>query len=231
MYASDYRRIARDRLANNWWLSIGVAAIACLLGGLIYGSAFLPEFRAELQQEEFDILELANGTLRFSMRTGSFFAMAQFILGGVVQLGYAKYLLAQHDHRELKFNDLFSEFDRFGIGFAQKFLRSLYVFLWSLLFVIPGIIANYRYAMTPYILADNPNMTASEAINYSKYMMDGHKGELFCLHLSFFGWSILSAATLNLGHLALNPYKNAAVTAFYRNLLDEIHKKHKAGYV
>lgn len=231
MYASDYRRIARDRLTDNWWLSIGVAAVAWLLGGLMLGSGFLPELNVNVQQEDIDLLEMANGTLRFSLRSGSFFGLAQFILGGVMQLGYAQYLLAQHDRRELKFNDLFSEFDRFGTGFAQHFLRGLYTFLWSLLFVIPGIVATYRYAMTPYILIDNPNMTASEAIDYSKYMMDGHKWELFCLHFSFIGWDLLCILTLNLGHLALNPYKNAAEAAFYRNLAADLHKRHDAGYV
>lgn len=229
MYASDYRRIARDRLSGNWWLSIGTAAVVWLLGGLMAGSGFLPEFEASVTQDGFDILELASGAVRFSLRSGSIYALAQFILGGVVQLGYCHYLLAQHDRKELRFNDIFSEFDRFGIGFAQKFLRSLYSFLWGLLLIVPGIVASYRYAMTPYILAENPNMTASEAIDYSKYMMEGHKWELFCLHFSFIGWDLLAVLTLNLGHLALNPYKNAAEAAFYRNLKDEISRAHAAG--
>jgi uncharacterized membrane protein len=64
--------------------------------------------------------------------------------------------------------------------------------------------------MTPFILAEHPNLTASHAIRLSEDMMDGHKAELFFLDLSFIGWSILSALTLNLGNIALNPYKNAA---------------------
>ena len=72
--------------------------------------------------------------------------------------------------------------------------------------------------MTPFILAEHPNLTASQAISLSEDIMDGHKAELFFLDLSFIGWSFLSALTLNLGNIALNPYKNAARAAFYRQL-------------
>ena len=144
--------------------------------------------------------------------------LVHFILGGVIQLGYAQYLLNQHDRREFQLNDLFSKFDYFGVGFCQNFLRGLYVFLWSLLFVIPGIVAQYRYAMTPFIMAEHPELTASEAIRASKKMMDGNKWALFCLDFSFFGWALLSALTLNIGNLWLNPYRNAAYAAFYRRV-------------
>lgn len=231
MSYSDYRRIAREKLSNNWWLSIGVAAVAWLLGGLLLGGSFLPEVNYKVDQEELSLINIANSTVRFALSAGSALGLAQFILGGTIQMGYAKYLLAQHDGGERNFNDLFSQFNNFGTGFAQKFLRSLYSFLWGLLFIIPGIIASYRYAMTPYILAENPEMTASQAIEQSKYMMDGHKGELFCLHLTFIGWDILAALTLNLGNLALNPYKNAAEAVFYRDLQDQLRRQHNAGYM
>ena len=72
--------------------------------------------------------------------------------------------------------------------------------------------------MTPFIMAENPEMSASEAITASKELMDGHKGELFTLDLTFIGWGLLAALTLNLGNLALNPHHNAAYAAFYTDL-------------
>ncbi|MBO4937864.1 MAG: DUF975 family protein [Oscillospiraceae bacterium] len=72
--------------------------------------------------------------------------------------------------------------------------------------------------MTPYILADHPDLTASQAIAASKEMMHGHKWELLCLRISFFGWGLLCVLTANMGYIALNPYINAAEAAFYRNL-------------
>lgn len=217
MSASDYRKIARDNLEGSWWIAIGIGAVAYLLGGMLVGSSFLPEieYSRDLYGYSTDAFD---GNISISFGSGSIFGMAQFIIGGVVQLGYASYLLKQHDHKNTEFSDLFSRFDQFGQGFLQAFLRRLYVVLWSLLFIIPGIVASYSYAMTPFIMAENPEMSASDAITASKELMNGHKMDLFILDLSFFGWSLLAALTLNLGNLALNPYKNAAYAAFYRDI-------------
>lgn len=219
MEAKQIRQKARENLAPNWGLSIGVAAVAALLGGLMAGSSFLPEFNYSVGSHHFfdgwDWELLRNFRISIS---GSFLGFAAFILGGVLQLGYAQFLLKQHDGRDPQFNDLFSQFDRFGTGFAQNFLRTLYTVLWSLLLIVPGIIAALSYAMTPYILAEHPDLTASEAIARSKELMNGHKTDLFVLYLTFIGWDLLCALTLNLGNLVLNPYKNAAITAFYRDI-------------
>lgn len=217
MEAKDYRRIARENLANNWALSIGVAVLASMLGGLLVGGSFIPDINFTQEVTQFST-DLFGGDLRISFEPESALNLLHFILGGVIQLGYVQYLLKQYNKASLEVKDLFSQFERFGQGFAQAFLRGLYTFLWGLLFVIPGIVKSYSYAMTPFIMADHPEMTASEAINASKAMMDGHKADLFWLDLTFIGWDLLAALTLNLGHIALNPYKNAARTAFYRDI-------------
>lgn len=222
MSSSDYRRIARENLKDNWALSIGVAILASMLGGLLIGSDFLPELNINISNQNISNLnELFQATLggtRITFGFTSALNLLHFILGGVIQLGYTQFLLKQYNRANYETKDLFSQFDRFGQGFAQHFLRSLYTFLWGLLFVIPGIVKSYAYAMTPYIMAENPDMTASEAITASKQMMDGHKGELFWLDLTFIGWDLLCILTLNIGHIALNPYKNAARTVFYKDL-------------
>ena len=222
MFARDYRELARENLAGIWKLSIGTGMMACLLGGLMVGSSFFPELELKIENMNFrNLKELLtfvffNGGL--IIQVSSVLNLLHFILGGVIQLGYASFLLKQHDHKQPQFNDLFSKFDYFGPGFCQAFLRNLYVFLWGLLFIIPGIIARYSYAMTPFIMAEHPEMTASEAIRASKQMMNGNKWELFCLHLSFIGWAILCGLTLNIGNIFLNPYMNAAYAAFYRRV-------------
>lgn len=224
MTYSDYRRVARENLQGNWGLSIGVAAIAWLLGGILIGTSFIPQINFHYRGQELTLQEWANLTLTLSRTFGTstisfnLLGLAQFIIGGVIQLGHAQYLLKQHNRANFEFHDLFTQFDRFKDGFLQKFLRGLYVFLWSLLFVIPGIVMRYAYAMTPFIMAENPDMTASDAIETSKQLMDGHKGELFTLDLTFIGWDLLAALTLNIGHIAVNPYKSAAYAAFYKDL-------------
>lgn len=218
----EYRNIrarARENLRDNWGLSLAVALVAAILGGLLVGS-----YNIDINIDDDVFYELP--PILITMFAGlasiaSTLSLAQFILGGVVQLGYCRYLLDQHDRRELSFQTLFSQFDRFGAGFTQAFLRGLYTFLWSLLFVIPGIIKHYSYAMTPFLMADYPEMTASQAINASKAMMDGYKGHLFMLELTFLGWELLNVLTLGIGSLWLNPYMNAAYAAFYRQLQAE----------
>lgn len=98
-------------------------------------------------------------------------------------------------------------------------LRGLYVMLWSLLFYIPGIVKSYSYSQTMYIKAENPNISPSRAIELSTIMMDGHKGQLFYMHVSFIGWFILSGITWNiLGIVYVIPYYSAAMAFAYEEI-------------
>ena len=98
------------------------------------------------------------------------------------------------------------------------FLMYLFIVLWSFLFIIPGIIKAFSYAMTPYILEENPELSANEAIDRSRAMMKGHKFDLFWLFLSFIGWFFLSLLTLGIGGLWLGPYMQTATAAFYEDV-------------
>ena len=224
MVYSDIRVQAREHLRENWALSTAVCLTAFLLGGTLVGTSFLPQITWTWHGEIIELKDALNALTTLSRHFGNTtvsigaLGLVQFILGGVIQLGYARYLLNQQNRQEISLRDLFSEFDRFGQGFAQKFLRGLYCALWGLLFIIPGIVKTYSYAMTPFIMAEHPHLTAGEAIQASRDMMEGHKWELFVLRLTFIGWDILAALTMNIGHLALNPWKNAAEAAFYRQI-------------
>ena len=88
----------------------------------------------------------------------------------------------------------------------------------ALVQTIPGIIAAYRYSMATYIMAENPTIAPTEAIERSKALMDGRKGDLFCLDLSFFGWALLTVLTAGIGALWLTPYMAVSRAAFYRSL-------------
>ena len=116
-------------------------------------------------------------------------------------------------------------FENFTGGYLKvvwaMFLYFLFTFLWSLLLFIPGIIKAYSYALTPYILKDNPELSANQAIDLSRKMMKGHKFDLFFLHLSFIGWGILSVFTGGIGILWLMPYMLTAQAAFYQDVRNE----------
>lgn len=226
MDTKSLRARALSNVRVNWGLSIGAAIMAWMLAAM--GTSFIPDLDFTWTSSAGQTVSSWTDSLQYTISTSPNSTitigpelplnLAQLIIGGVIQMGYCVFLLKQHDGRDPEFRDLFSQFDYFGTGFAQKFLRDLYTFLWGLLLIIPGIVASYSYAMTPYILAENPTLSANEAISRSKEMMDGHKSELFMLHLTFIGWDILAALTLNIGHLWLNPYRNAADAAFYREL-------------
>ncbi|MBE5940084.1 MAG: DUF975 family protein [Lachnospiraceae bacterium] len=120
----------------------------------------------------------------------------------------------------------------FGYGFANNyknvvnvmFFRYIYTFLWSLLFIIPGIIKSYEYRMIPYLLAENPDMTKDEAFALSKRMMDGNKWDAFVLDLSFIGWNLLSICTCGiLSIFYVNPYIYATNAELYLALKNRIN--------
>lgn len=142
------------------------------------------------------------------------------IVVGPLEYGMAFIFLKQaRDHQPVQLGDMFRGFqDDFGGTFLIGLMTSLFTFLWSLLFVIPGIVAAYRYSMATYIMAENPTIAPTEAIERSKALMDGRKGDLFCLDLSFFGWALLTVLTAGIGALWLTPYMAVSRAAFYRSL-------------
>ena len=217
MTSSELRAIARRNLEGTWGISVGVALVAAILGGLIVGTGSNINFN--FNEDTVRNLPPIFWTVLLPLASlAGLLGIASFILGGTVELGYAKFLLKQYDRKQLQFSDLFSQFERFGTGFAQQFLRVLFTTLWMLLFIIPGIVKGLSYAMTPFILEEHPEMTASEAIKASMRLMDGHKMDLFILGLTFIGWQILACLTMGIGFLFLNPYMNAAYAAFYRSI-------------
>lgn len=117
-----------------------------------------------------------------------------------------------------KINTLFAYFKNWKTAAAANLLVTLYILLGILLFIIPGIIATYSYAMTYYVLAEHPELSAREALQRSKEMMSGNRFRLFCLQWSFIGWVLLCILTLGIGILWLRPYQHAAFAAFYREV-------------
>lgn len=141
-----------------------------------------------------------------------------FLIGSIVELGYNHFNLNLIDGEEVSIGQVVSYFPHWKKAISVCFLRWLYTFLWSLLFIIPGIIASYSYTMATYIMAENPDISAREALRWSKDIMQGNKWRLFCLSFSFIGWAFLCIFTLGIGYLWLMPYEKAAVTDFYREI-------------
>lgn len=176
--ASDYRGMARRALKNYWWLAVGVTLLASILGGT--SSSFTPSFSLTVNGD--DLTQYYPEALRHALQVflpvSGVISLVQFVIGGSVSIGHNRFCLKLVDGEQAQFEDLFSGFDIFGNAFVLNLLITLKVIAWSLLFVIPGIVAAYRYSMATYIMAENPGMQATEAIERSKALMDGRKGDL-----------------------------------------------------
>jgi len=143
------------------------------------------------------------------------------IVMGPLTVGLSYYLL---DYIENKNNG--DKFELLIEGFKKSLVNSIvagllnmvFIFLWSLLFIIPGIIKALAYNMYPYIIADNPEIDAMEALKRSEEMMRGNKTRLLALYISFIGWFILSAFTFGIGFFFLMPYIQTSVANFYVDL-------------
>ena len=137
--------------------------------------------------------------------------------------GYAVTFLSNARGEEDPFNvsRMFDGYKDFSRIFTTVLLTQIYILLWILLFIIPGIIKSLSYAMTPFVLRDNPEMKNNAAIELSMKLMDGHKGELFWLYLTFIGWGILCILTLGIGYFWLAPYMQASMAQFYEEVKAE----------
>ncbi len=242
-YASDFRRIARGVLSGRWVLATLVAFIASLIGVDTSFSAGGGNFKFEAGElPEWLNGEIAEFVLKYGQTiaiVAAVLAIVYLIIGGAAILGYTKFNLNLVDGRDARVGDLFSQFNRLGTGFVMIFLMGLYISLWSLLFVIPGMIKSYSYSMTRYILTEHPEYSVNYAITESRRMMDGNKFRLFCLRLSFIGWSILCGVFAGIGFAGLfggvpllalllvvsmigsyvlRAYAEAAEAAFYREV-------------
>lgn len=141
-----------------------------------------------------------------------------FVIAPAFSLSFCMFFLKLTKAEETSVGDLFSGFSKTGRALWLNILISIFTFLWSLLLVIPGIIKSYSYCMSFYILADNPELTASEALAKSQKIMNGHKMELFILDLSFILWLLLVCFTFGIAAIYVAPYIYATKANFYNSI-------------
>ena len=133
--------------------------------------------------------------------------------------GLAAFFLWYARRQTPQLETLFSGFSYcFVNSMLAGILRSVFTFLWSLLLIVPGIVKMYGYSMTMYVLADHPEMSATDAIAESQRIMQGNKWRLFCLDLSFIGWLLLCGLTLGILTFWVAPYMETARAEFYESV-------------
>lgn len=212
MYAKDLRAQARAALRGKWGVAIAVGLVASLLGG----TGSVGTVSTSVSGSSDGWLDFVSHDVWIVVLTAVVVSgLLALVIGGVMQLGLCDFNTRLVKGQEVRFSLLFGQFHRLWAGICMNIVVSFFTFLWSLLFVIPGIIAAYRYAMVPYLMAEFPDLGVMDAMNESKRLMKGNKWRLFCLQFSFIGWELLAAITCGIGSLWVTPYIQAATAAFY----------------
>lgn len=202
---SKIRAIAREKLEGNWGDAalVTVVMVAC---AMVLNSAFQYGGMFAFSSAGPDISgAAASGT--------SLIGTCIFL---PIAYAYSILMLSLVRGGKIEVSGLFKHYN--GRVFVTMLLRYIYQILWTLLLVIPGIIKGYSYAMTEFIMNDNPELEGNKAIEASMEMMKGNKMRLFLLDLSFIGWAILCLLTMGLGFILLEPYMYASRAAFYEDL-------------
>ena len=192
----ELRAQALASLKGNWGPAVLLTLIFLAISGV---SSFVPGLSL-----------IVSFLVGLPLSVGVYEAFRRLVLGEKVQL------------IEYSFN---LSFNNWKHNVLVMLLMTIYTMLWSLLLIVPGIIKSLSYALTPYIVAEQPELSANESIELSMKMMDGHKMDLFLIWLGFFGLAVLSIFTFCIAYLWLMPYMYAKMAAFYEDVKAEYESK------
>lgn len=228
--SKELKEKALVSLKNNWATPIVIVllfilitgAATSLLSSIILIFSFVPSFILAWFVEETVVSIIGQGIHYI-------FSLVANLILIPLSLGYINYFLMFAKSQKPEINNLFDGYKKsISNSIIASILMGIYIFLWSLLLIVPGIIKSFSYAMTFYIIADNPKISALDALKRSETMMEGHKWDFFVLELSFLGWGILSLFTCGIGFIFLSPYIETANAHFYltlkENFEDEVQE-------
>ena len=247
----ELKERAKAAFKANYWRCVLVAFILALLIGGGAGSSVRKNETADLtteQQKAMALLaeddnlgRLVEGMEKLSALPSS---RIKISLGGLGLVGFLLSILVfnplivgcyrfflQNSRGPAELNELGAGFrGDWGNVVLVMFLKNLFLALWTMLFIIPGIVKAYAYRMVPYILKEHPELSGTQAITLSRRMMKGHKGDAFVLDLSFIGWILLSALTFGILHLFyVGPYIQATDAELYKVVRADYEARLAAG--
>lgn len=247
-YASDFRKSAREALRGRWGIAVvaglimnvvgaGVASVSSIFGSvaeiivdfitdndIIDKDSFFPEsgWLDEIYNEIAEALELIMPFIIGFTIVASVVALAvsaaRFIASSIMGVGYAKFNLDHIDGEKVSLVTIFKAFKDFARPVIANLWMLLFITVGFICFVIPGIVLSFNYAMVPYILAENKEISGRDALRASTELMRGNRWRLLCLELSFIGWRLLSILTFGILNLWINPYLSMACADFYREI-------------
>lgn len=212
----EIKSIAKERFRANYWICVFAPLLITLALNAI-------TFVFRLPSDFSDLGLAANADASDSLLLISIGSIILLIFEGPLTIGLKHFHVMNILGRDVNVGTPFrSAFTNFGRKLGGFLWKCLFLYLWTLLLIIPGIIKSLSYAMSDYILADCPNVKARDALTLSKRIMKGHKTELFVFQLSFLGWIFLNALTLGiLGLFYVTPYLNNATAVYYLEVREE----------
>ena len=224
--------MAKNALTGSYWKSVFVGFLMMLCTATASSGSARGAEQVETNVDTGIVDQLMHNPY-FGVISAMIAAVA--LLAGIAGLALQIFVMnpLEIGIRRYFMEDLYApcELDRLTYGFKMNYvngvitmlLRVVFIALWTLLLIIPGIIKSYEYRMIPYLLAENPDLEWRDAFATSKRMMDGEKWNAFVLDLSFIGWILLSLITLGLvGIFYVNPYKGLTDAALYMALREKI---------
>ena len=208
---------AKEVLRKKYWKSFLIGLVLLISGADSRGGGSSGRSAGETIGEWVDFSEYLIIIIAVVILVIAF----RIIIGYALEIGSRKFFVLSAQYKnDIGCYDFAFDSGNFKGIISTMLLRDIYNFLWTLLFIIPGIVKSYAYRMVPYILADNPKLGADNAITLSRKMMDGNKFALFVLELSFIGWFLLGLLALGVGILFVNPYCYATEAQLYLVLRD-----------
>ena len=224
MYTYDrveLKKLTKQALTGSWGTQIAVALLA-FIGPMV--AVYVCQYVFELCMMVTAAYEAIGAFLFIGFLSLAMSVLSSFFLLGPLEIGYAFFTL--RFLRRLPISYAYPYKQAFSQGQYLRFvglyvMMCLFIFLWMLLFFIPGIVKSLAYSMAPYLLLDHPEMGWKEALAESQRMMDGRKGRLFLLELSFIGWILLSALTCGILLIYVIPYMQMTIANYYRFLRGE----------
>lgn len=200
MTRQEIKEWSKQKIKGNMWTILGAILIANLVSSIT------------------SVITVENESVALIITIGG------GVLAFIMQIGLVKYMINFITDKQYTIELLFSKFKDWKQVIVVYFYQFINIFLWTLLFIIPGIIKGYAYSLVTYILADNSEIGSKEVLKLSEEMMNGHKMQLFTLELSFVGWHLLAILTLGILEIWLIPYQQTATTKFLLDVKESYEK-------
>lgn len=212
---AQIKEIAKYQFKQRYGLCVG-AALLCLLLGADSGRGF----NINSYQRYTNNIDVFVPIFAVLSAIAGVMFVVYLLVGAPLEVGYAHFSRCIYNNWQTSVSDMFRRtFSDYGRNLGGMLWRYLFIFLWTLLAIIPGIVKSYAYFAAPYLLAEFPAVRPTDAIKISMRMTSGYKGEIFVYDLSFIGWYLLSALTLGLlGILYVNPYYHTGRAGIYEEL-------------